>query len=191
MEIRSAGAGVRTAAVVLFGLASAAAQAQTAAMTNFEMKQYTGKWFELARLPDKAQKKCESDAIVLYAEGDKKGRFQFVASCRVKDGTTDVHNESGRAEDKLGDGKLQLRLWWPFWTKYWVLAVGPPVDSSYGWALVGTPNHKKLWILSRQATLDAATLDQIRAKASAEGFDPAKLIVVPQSPAAARAVVGR
>jgi apolipoprotein D and lipocalin family protein len=121
--------------------------------------------------------------VVLYAEGDKPGRFQFVAACQRRDASTDSINKTGRAEDKSGDGHLQLRLFWPFWTKYWVFAVGP----DYEWALVGTPNHKQLWVLSRQTTLPAEVLAGIRTRAAGEGFDPAKLVMTPQT---ARRAVG-
>jgi len=150
---------------------------QTAAMTHFEMQRYIGRWYEIAHLPGKAEKQCVSDGIVLYAEGDKPGGFQFVAACRRKDNSTDSINRSGRAQDTRGDGRLELRPFWPFWTKYWVFAVGP----NYEWALAGTPNHKQLWILSRQTTLPAEVLAEIKSRAAAEGFYTAKLVMTTQT----------
>ena len=62
-------------------------------------------------------------------------------------------------------------------TPYWVLATGP----AYEWALVGSPKHKTLWILSRTSTLDPAVLMQIKSTATAQGFDLTKLITVAQT----------
>jgi apolipoprotein D and lipocalin family protein len=157
---------------------NAQAKKQAAAMVHFEMQRYLGRWYEIAHLPGKAEKECVSDGIVLYAEGDKPGRFQFVAACRRKDNSTDSINRSGRAQDKSGDGRLQLQPFWPFWTRYWIFAVGP----DYEWALVGTPNRRQLWVLSRQTTLPPAVLAEIERRAAGEGFDPAKLVMTPQSP---------
>ncbi len=81
---------------------------------------------------------------------------------------------SGKVADTLGDGKLKVSYLWPFSQKYWVLAVGP----EYTWALVGNPNHKELWVLSRTETMNPEMLEEIKSKAAAEGFEGAKLIQV-------------
>jgi lipocalin len=59
-----------------------------------------------------------------------------------------------------------------------VLATGP----NYEWALVGSPNHKTLWVLSRTATLPAETYQQIVSQAAAQGFKTAKLLTVTHHP---------
>jgi lipocalin len=57
----------------------------------------------------------------------------------------------------------------------------PPPPTGYAWTLFGTPNHKQLWIYARKQILDGAELDQIKAQASAMGFNSAKLITSPQT----------
>ncbi len=79
--------------------------------------------------------------------------------------------------DKAGDGKLTVTHFWPFTQKRWVLALGP----AYEWALVGSPNHKSLWILSRTPTLKPEVLADIKSRAAAQGFDPARMITLPRS----------
>jgi apolipoprotein D and lipocalin family protein len=76
--------------------------------------------------------------------------------------------------DAAGDGRLRLSRWLIFHTKYWVIATGP----TYEWALVGNPNHKSLWVLSKTATMQPDTLAQIEAKAAAAGFSTARLVKV-------------
>lgn len=168
-------------ALGLFVLAAAlspyTASAQKAhAAAKLDLNQLMGSWFEVARYPDKAERQCVSDAVVLYALGDKPGHFQLVASCVAKDNYTDARNSSGKVANKFGDGRLRLGWFWPFRSKYWVFAV----DPGYQWALVGNPNHKALWILSRTPTIDSATLSLIESQASAQGFNPGKLIPIPQ-----------
>ncbi len=53
-----------------------------------------------------------------------------------------------------------------------VLALGPDDD----WALVGSPNHKTLWVLARKPALPDDVMAQVKAKATAQGFDAAKLV---------------
>ena len=54
---------------------------------------------------------------------------------------------------------------------YWVLALGEKQNGKYQSALVGTPNNKYLWILSRDKTLDSATYDRYLGIAKQNGYD--------------------
>ena len=90
----------------------------------------------------------------------------------MKDDDLDAKNSSGKI-DRNGEGKLKITRLWPFSAKYWVLAVGP----TYDWALIGGPDHKSLWVLSRAKSVSSEVFTEIKKKAQAEGFDTAKLLV--------------
>ena len=161
-------------AFLLLGGKTQQAAAQTVtAVPKLDLNKYMGTWYELARLPDRAEKKCEANVEVLYALGDKKGTFQMGTTCDLKDGTPDEYDGTGKI-DKAGDGRLKLSRLVLLSTPYWVLATGP----AYEWALVGSPKHKTLWILSRTPTLDPAVMTQIKNTATAQGFDLTRLITV-------------
>ncbi len=144
---------------------------------KLDLNKFTGTWYEMARYPNKRQKHCTSDAIILIAKGDKTDHIQIVSSCETKTPYADVKNGTGKAQDKSGDGKLKVSYMWPFTSKYWVLAYG----EDYSWTLIGSPNHKNLWILSKTPTMKPEVFTEIQAKATAEGFAPAKLVVTQQT----------
>lgn len=173
--------GARIAGWVLLGCSLAVpgrAMAQkVTAVPKLDVNQYMGVWYEMARLPTRIEKNCVSDPTMLYALGTKARSLQIGIFCKTKDGSSDEWDAKGKM-DKSGDGKLKFDHLWPFYKKFWVLATGP----GYGWALVGSPNHKSLWILSRTRTMDPATLDSVKAIAAAQGFDTGKLISQPQNP---------
>jgi apolipoprotein D and lipocalin family protein len=161
-----------------FLLAPARASAQSAtAVAQLSPNRLMGTYFEIARDPIKREKHCVGEEMVLYDLGDKPNTLQLVTSCQLKGNTSDSWNSSGKFS-LAGDGQLKLNWIWPFTTKYWVLALAP----DYAWALVGTPNHKSLWILSRTPTLPPGVLASIQATASAQGFNTAKLIQITQHP---------
>lgn len=167
--------GVALAATALTPMAQGAGKAS--AVTPFDLNRYMGTWYEVARLPNKIERRCLTDNMVLYALGDRKNSFQIGISCLLKGGTPDEYDNVGKM-NKAGIGKLKLNRLVLFSTPYWVLALGP----NYEWAAVGSPNHKTLWILSRNAHLEEGTLTQIKGAAAAQGFDVSKLITVTHHP---------
>ena len=179
---------LRLAASALAVLISSAALtppilAQTVtALPQFDLKLLTGTWYEVAYLPTKAQKKCIGTPLALYALGDKPLRVQVVNSCPAANGASEVRNANAKVEKKGPDSKLKVTYTWPFSTRQWVLAKGPDTD----WLLIGSPNHKNLSLLTRTATVTPEILADARARATAQGFDTAKLLTPAPQPAVVR-----
>jgi apolipoprotein D and lipocalin family protein len=160
---------------LLLGAARISSGQSVTPVPKLDMTRFTGAWYVVARIPNKREKNCVSDTFVEITLADKPNRFQLVNACRVKTGDMEANNGSGK-RDKSGDGRLKVSFLWPFYTKYWVLAV----DPDYEWALVGSPNHKNLWIYSRAISLAPEVLAEIEAKAAAQGFATAKIAIPPQ-----------
>jgi apolipoprotein D and lipocalin family protein len=161
-------------ALFLAAIPRASAQAATPVPT-LDLTRLIGTYYEIARYPIRRERLCLSKEMVLDALGDKQNSLQIVTVCQVKEDFTTYWNKQGKL-DNSNNGKIKLNSMWPFYTKYWVLAIAP----DYSWALVGTPNHKSLWILSRSPTLPADVLAGIQSQATAQGYDIAKLIKIPQ-----------
>lgn len=153
----------------------AAAGQSASAVPKLDLNRYMGVWYEMARTPNKMEKKCKENDTILYALGTKDRSFQMGIFCKIKPDVAIEWDANGKI-DKNGDGRLKVTHLWPFRKKYWVVATG----HQYEWALLGTPNRKTLWVLSRTAQMRPAELSQIEANAAAAGFDTAKLITVPQ-----------
>ena len=85
-----------------------------------------------------------------------------------------VRVATGRAKIVPGSGnaKLRLSLFGPlFWGHYWVL----DHDGEYGWAVVGEPSGKYLWLLTREAVPGRDVQELLVARARALGFDTYRL----------------
>jgi len=159
---------------VLMGACAARGQA-VVSVPKLDLNRFATGWYEIARLPNKREKKCVSNAFQIYAPAYKPGHFQYVQSCLLQDGETNIRNLNGRLDEER-DGKLKLSTFPLFSTKLWVMATGPDFE----WALVGSPNHNLLWVLSRTATMDSAVLQQVEGIATAQGFTVGKLEMVVQ-----------
>jgi apolipoprotein D and lipocalin family protein len=145
---------------------------------------YAGKWYEIARLPNRFQKKCAGDVTADYAVRDD-GGFDVLNRCRKPDGTVTSAKGRARVADSRGpNSKLEVRFapgylsFLPFvWGDYQVIDLAP----DYSYALVGEPGRKYLWVLSRTPRMDEETYGRAVARGAAEGFDVSKLMRTEQS----------
>ena len=179
---------LRPVALVLLGLGlgscsttSSRVDAPVTAGT-VDLSRYSGRWYEIARLPMRFQKANEA-AIAEY--GAK------------ADGTISVHNiavrPDGSQRDIRGYAKVlnppentkltvRFKTWFgplipvPKEGNYWILHV----DEHYQEAIVGTPNRKYLWLLARTPTIPEARYKALVARADQLGFDTARLLKDPQ-----------
>jgi len=146
-------------------------------VTKVDLSRYQGTWYEIARLPLFWEKKCASHVTATYRlRAD--GKVTVLNQCRKADGTETA--STGTAEIATKDGsnsRLKVSFFWPFQGDYWILAL----DENYNWALVGTPNLKNLWVLSRNPQLDPATLNRLIDRAHQLGFHTEKLIYTRQN----------
>jgi apolipoprotein D and lipocalin family protein len=52
-----------------------------------------------------------------------------------------------------------VTFFWPFFADYWIIDLD--LDKDYRYAVVGEPDRKYLWIISRTPQLDDVTYRQI------------------------------
>jgi apolipoprotein D and lipocalin family protein len=160
----------RLAALLSFGASFAAlAQAPVASVPSVDLARYGGKWFEIASFPMYFQRNCIADTTAAYALAAG-GGITVHNRCRTKSGFDEATGKATVVEG-FGNSRLKVSFFWPFKADYWILGL----DPEYRWAVVGNPNRKYLWVLSRTAKLPPALLEAALASASAQGFDLSQL----------------
>lgn len=141
-------------------------------VADLDLQRYLGLWFELGRLPLRFEDDGASDVTAHYSLNE--------------DGTVEVDNRcldaAGEPTRALGEavpdgehpGRLRVTFlpealrWIPFTrAEYWVLKI----DDGYRRALVGTPDRKHLWLLSREPAVDPAAEEEYLAEARRQGYE--------------------
>jgi apolipoprotein D and lipocalin family protein len=148
-----------------------------------DLERYLGKWYEVARFPNRFQDQCAGDVAATYVRRPD-GRIDVLNECRTKDGSTDTAKGVARVVDERTGAKLKVRFapaflsFLPFvWGDYWILGLA----DDYSWATVGSPDRKYLWILSRTPQLEPSALEQARGRAAVNGFDVDRLVPTSRS----------
>ncbi len=145
-------------------------------MSDFELNNYLGKWYEVARLDHSFER----------------GLSQVTAEYRVRnDGGISVLNrgyseEKGEWKEAEGkayfvngstDGYLKVSFFGPFYGSYVVFELD---RENYSYAFVSGPNTEYLWLLSRTPTVERGILDKFIEMSKERGFDTNRLIYVQQ-----------
>ena len=157
--------------------ATSAGKTPVRTVGSVDLDRYLGRWYELARYPNGFQRDCVSDVSATYARRDD-GRIDVVNRCVETDGRVNEARGVARVLDDPTGAKLQVRFapaWLGFlpavWGDYWIIGL----DEGYEWAVVGTPDRKYLWILSRTPELDEPAYAEALDRARENDFDTSRL----------------
>jgi apolipoprotein D and lipocalin family protein len=141
-----------------------------------DLKRYSGKWFEIARLPQSFEKNCACVTAEYVLETDEP--VQVINSCYDTLAQKSKVTE-GKAfpVDGTENSELKVQFFWPFKGGYYIMSL----DADYQYALVGNPSREYLWILSRTPQLDQEIIDNLKSIAVKNGYDLSSLIMTQQS----------
>ena len=138
---------------------------------HVDLNRYAGRWYEIARLPNRFEKKCAGSVTATYRLKDN-GKVEVVNRCRKSSGDYTTATGKAKVVDKTTNAKLKVTFFWPFYGDYWILDLG----ENYEYAVVGAPNRKYLWILSRNREMDESLYRTLLAKMAARGFKTEQMI---------------
>jgi len=163
---------LRTTPFVLGALASLTAFAAQGHRSPVEvvpavdLDRYAGKWYEIARLPNRFQSDCVCCVTV-------------VNECRTGEGKSKAVEGEAKVASRDGpSSKLKVRFAPRFlsflgfvWGDYWILDLA----EDYSHALVGSPDRNYLWVLARDRKMAEETYAEIQEKAAGMGFDTSRV----------------
>jgi len=141
------------------------AETPVAAVARVDLNRYVGKWFEIAAFPMYFQRNCVGDTTAEYALAPD-ASVSVTNRCRTESGFDEAEGKATVVEGS-NNARLKVSFFWPFRSDYWVIGL----DPDYRWAVVGNPNRRYLWILSRTPQLPQESLDAALKAAADQGYD--------------------
>ena len=147
-------------------------------VTAVDLSRYAGTWYEIARLPTWFQRHCVDSKAIYSSRPD--GAILVHNECMTNTGTV----EQAEGVATVVDAKTNARLTVVFdnWFarlfgssregNYWIL----DLDPEYRTAMVGTPDRRYLWVLSRTPQLDDAIYRRLVERAQQLGYPVLDLI---------------
>jgi len=137
-----------------------------------DLNRYAGLWHEIAKIPNSFQDHCAYGTTAAYRL-QKDGNIQVINKCNDENGEADIADGVANVVDKKTNAKLEVSFVSflgirPFWGDYWIIGL----DEDYQWAVIGTPNRKYGWILSRTASLPDETMQKIFSILKEQYYNP-------------------
>jgi apolipoprotein D and lipocalin family protein len=140
-----------------------------------DLERYTGKWYEISSFPQSFQKNCACTEANYSIK--KNGKVKVLNRCyNVKKRKWESATGTAYPVEGGNNAKLKVSFFWPFKGDYYIIAL----EKDYSHVMVGAPDRKYLWILSRTKGGDAAVIDKYKKRAIELGFDISKLVQTSQ-----------
>jgi apolipoprotein D and lipocalin family protein len=142
-----------------------------------DLNKYSGKWYEIARLPNSFEK----GLICCTAEYSLRedGKIKVVNAGQKEDEPGKYKSVKGKAwvPDPNESGRLKVQFFWPFAGGYYIFHLD---SENYRYALVGDPSRKYLWLLAREPKIDETLYNELIEIARKNDFAVDELLKVRQ-----------
>lgn len=163
------------------GLSGTAAHSQTPAplrtIDTLDLPRYAGRWYEIAKFPNRFQKQCVADTSAEYSPRAD-GAVIVINRCRLANGQMEQAQGLAWQQGEPTSPRLQVRFapawlsWLPMvWGDYWVV----DLDDAYSLVAVSEPRREYLWVLSRSPVLEPARYQALLQRLAAQGLDVQRL----------------
>jgi len=137
-----------------------------------DLSRYIGMWYEIARYPNKFQRGCAESKATYAMRND--GKISVLNECYEASDKTRLRSAKGKAwvVDAKTNAKLKVSFFWPFSGDYWIIDLG----RDYDYAVIGHPERKFLWILSRTPEMDESVYKGILGRLNEQHYDISRLL---------------
>lgn len=151
---------------------------------HVDLQRFAGRWYEIARFPERSESDCIGNVTAQYVLRPGPEPITVVNRCRKADGSDEMVEGVARVMPRSNGSELQvsfapawLRSLLPWsWSDFWILRV----DDDYRSALVGSPDRRHLWLLSRTPRLSGSDYQRLVEHAQAQGYDTGRITLTRQ-----------
>jgi apolipoprotein D and lipocalin family protein len=104
---------------------------------------------------------------------NKDGYYNVVTAVKKgEDNEVKTYNSKLFPDKENNAAEMKAQFVWPIKVAYWIVDIA----DDYSYVVVGHPDHKFLFIMSRKPTLPQKEYDEIIAKCKAMGYPVEKLV---------------
>jgi len=134
---------------------------------QLDRDRFMGKWYVQAGRFTMFEQDA-FNAVEIYSWNEKKQ--QIDVDFRFNEGSFTGPEkkipQTAFIEDHKSNARWQVRPFWPLLFDYRVIAL----DANYDWTVIGVPNQKYVWVMSRSAQMSREKIGEILSGIKALGY---------------------
>jgi apolipoprotein D and lipocalin family protein len=154
--------------IAAFLILSAFTPTPNKTVSKVDLNKFSGKWYSLYSIPTMFDK--GSRETTTHYTLNKEGYFNVVTTYK-KDESSEIKSVTSKIFPVEG-GQMKAQFIWPIKVDYWVIDLA----DDYSYVVVGHPDHRFLFIMSRKPSISKTQYDEIIAKCKAMGYPVDKLV---------------
>ncbi|MES2810269.1 MAG: lipocalin family protein [Bacteroidota bacterium] len=134
-----------------------------------DVNRFAGKWYSLYSIPTMFDKGTSETTTTYTLNND--GYYNVVTTAKKEDNKLHTYKSKLFPIAEDGNAEMKAQFVWPFKVDYWVIDLA----KDYSYVVVGHPEHKFLFIMSRRPSIDKKLYEGLVAKCKAMGYPVEKL----------------
>ncbi len=139
-------------------------------VSTIDIKKFSGKWYSLYSIPTMFDKGSSHTTVDYKLNSD--GYYDVTTSGKEESGKDKIVHSKLFPVKEHNNSEMKAQFLWPFKVDYWVVDLAP----DYSWAVVGHPDHKFLFILSRKPEMDPKLHEELVSRCKAMGYAVNELV---------------
>lgn len=141
-----------------------------------DLPRFMGDWYVIAILPNFIEKNAVNgiESYALNPDGTIGITYKFRKGTPT--GEEKVLHPKGRVYNRTTNAEWRVQIFKPFWSAYLVIDLA----DDYRYTVIGVPNRKFLWIMSRTPEITNTDYTAILEKLKNLGYKTEKIAKMPQ-----------
>lgn len=142
---------------------------------HVDLNRFEGKWYVIASIPTYIEKEAYNAVESYRLTDDGTVETTFTFNKGDFNGPLKTYRPRGYIRDKQSNAVWGMQFIWPFKAEYRIIYL----SDDYTETVIGRTKRDYVWIMARRPSISDDTYQRIIDFIQAQGYDPAKLRIVP------------
>lgn len=158
--------------MILAGCSSSDTKPYMQTVPKVDLNRFMGKWYvQAGRFTMFEKDPYNSIEEYTWIESEKKIKIDFSYNQGSFTGPVKKIPQTGWIKDEVNNSHWVISPMWPFKFDYLIIALA----ENYEWTVIGVPNQKWFWVMSKTPQLPREKTDEIINKIKESGYDVSNL----------------
>lgn len=141
-----------------------------------DLDRFMGDWYVIAILPNFIEKNAVNSIESYALNGDGTIGITYKFRKGSPTGKQKIMHPRAKVFNTETNAEWRVQFIRPFWAKYLIIDLA----EDYRYTVIGVPNRKWLWIMSRSPELSPDDYDGIISRLKTAGYKTDKIMKIPQ-----------